>query len=76
METLERLITARNPNKSIRELTERAGIPHNRLAYYLKPGSKIERMPSAETIEVIARAINATPHEVFLAFGQDLGYPV
>lgn len=76
MKTLEALIKARNPNVSIRELAEAAGLPQNRLAYYLKPGSHVERMPTAETIELIAQAINATPREVFLAFSEDLGYPV
>lgn len=68
------LVAEKGSGKSVRQLARDAGIPHSRLAYYLKPGSKVRTIPAPDVLTDIARAIGASDHEVLKAFCDDLGY--
>jgi transcriptional regulator with XRE-family HTH domain len=73
---LTALIASHHPDKSIREIARAAGVPQNRLAYWVKPGSNIARMPSVGDLNSLADIIGCKPSELFIAFALDLGYPI
>jgi hypothetical protein len=55
MPTLATLIARCKPGRSIRQIALAAGVPENRIGYYLKPGSRINRLPDKDTIAAFAR---------------------
>lgn len=69
------LIQRRHPGVSIRQLTEAAGLAENKIAYYLKPSTVITRIPPAETVAELARALHCEPVEVVRAFAADVDLP-
>ncbi|MGH3627102.1 MAG: helix-turn-helix domain-containing protein [Sciscionella sp.] len=71
-ENLRRLIERMAPGRSVRQLEEVAGAPQ-RLGYWLKPGTRVTRMPSAEQLQELARIIGCTLQEVYRAFRADVG---
>jgi transcriptional regulator with XRE-family HTH domain len=44
--------------RSARALTEAAGVPQNRLAYWLRPDTVVRRMPTVSQMEEIAGILN------------------
>jgi DNA-binding phage protein len=72
VEHLAALIARCKPGLSVRKIAEDAGLAHNRLAYYLKPGSKVTRLPEKDTIVAFARALGCTEKEVIDAFLADI----
>lgn len=76
MDNVRDVVRWYNPDKSIIEIETEGGLAENRLGYYLKPSSKVTRIPRVETINLLARAIGCSPATLFRAFAEDLGYPV
>lgn len=76
MDNVRDLVRQYNPGKSIIEVETTGGLAESRLGYYLKPGSKVTRIPRVETIELLAHAIGCPAAALFRAFALDLGYPL
>lgn len=72
-EHLRALIGRAAPGRSVRSLTNAAGIPHNRLAYWLRPGTDPDAMPSMTAMRDIATALHCELAEVARAFAADIG---
>lgn len=61
--------------RSLRQMCLAAGIDPYRLAYYVKPSSRIDSMPSMDVLKDFAMALRIDVLEVFEACAHDLGYP-
>jgi transcriptional regulator with XRE-family HTH domain len=61
---------------SVRQIAEQAQVPHHRIAHYLKPGSNVTRLPTVDTMHLIATALGCDVAEVSRAFAADLGLPL
>ena len=72
-EHLRALIERMAPGRSVRSITRTAGISHNRLAYWLRPGVHPDSMPSTPAMREIATALECEFTDVFQAFVADLG---
>jgi hypothetical protein len=72
MAQLAALIARCKPGQSLRQVSLAAGLPENRLGYYLKPGSKVTRLPEKATIAAFARALDCTERDVIEAFLADI----
>jgi transcriptional regulator with XRE-family HTH domain len=69
------LIARSQPGRSLNEISDAAGLPRNRIGYYLKPSSKVATVPSVDTVQAIAGALDCDPGEVLRAFVADLYGP-
>ncbi|MGH3836935.1 MAG: hypothetical protein ACRDSF_14745 [Pseudonocardiaceae bacterium] len=69
---LRRLIDRVAPGRSVRELTAAAGVPENRLGYWLRPASNLVRMPTLKQIDEIAAIIGGEPSDVHRALRLDV----
>ena len=69
-ENLRRLIE--RTGSSVQQLTAVAGVPENRLAHWIKPGTVLSRMPTMIQIHEIAQILGCTPQEVYHAFRTDV----
>ena len=67
---LRRLIEQTGSN--VRQLTAAAGVPENRLAYWVKPGTALTRMPTMQQIHELAQIIGCSSGEVYRAFRADV----
>jgi hypothetical protein len=74
-DNLRDLMEEINPGVSTRQLTRAAGVDNNRLAYWLKPSTVVDSMPSLAVCKEIARIIGADLAQVVEAFALDIGYP-
>jgi hypothetical protein len=72
MPALAALIARCKPGSSLRQIALEAGLAENRIGYYLKPGSKITRLPEKSTITAFAEALGCTEREVIEAFLADI----
>lgn len=74
-EHLRALIHQRRPGQTVRQLTLAANLDLNRIAYYLKPSTKLEQIPKLDSLNDIARAIGCSVAEVTEAFAADCKIP-
>lgn len=65
---LRELMEKYAPGCSVRQLTRAAGVPNERLAYWLRPDTVFTRMPTVTQIVEIARIIGAPPGETYQVF--------
>lgn len=72
--SLERLIRRVAPDRSVRSLTEEAGVPDHTLAYWLRPSTRVDRMPSMPQLRRIAACLpGADVVDVSRAFAEEIG---
>lgn len=71
-EHLRRLIDRVAPGRSVIQLTAAAGVSENKLAYWLKPSTRLTRMPTMWQLHEIAQIIGATTEDVYHAFRLDV----
>lgn len=76
MDHVRQLMLKYRPGMSIRQIEQDHGLSENQLGYYLKPGSRVLRVPTVATLNDLARALDCDPEMLFVAFSVDLGYPV
>lgn len=74
-EHLRALIQELHPGVTVRQLTLAAGLDANRIAYYLKPSTTVDRMPELSVLKEIARALHCDLAMVVEAFAADCGLP-
>ena len=67
------LMRRTQPNRSISEISKAAGLPWNRIGYYTRPDTVVDRMPSMASLREIARALDCEVIEVARAFAADIG---
>lgn len=71
-EHLRALIERTAPGRSVRELTAAAGMPENRLGYWTKPGTELNRMPTMAQLRDLAQIIGCETGLVYEAFRKDV----
>lgn len=71
-EHLRRLIERAAPDRSLRQLTAAAGVPENKLGYWVKPGTTLSRMPTMTQLDEIAQIIGCDIRDVYHAFRADV----
>jgi hypothetical protein len=72
-EHLRALIQELHPGATVRQLTLAAGLDANRIAYYLKPSTTVDRMPESPVLKEISRALHCDPVMVVEAFPRPPG---
>ncbi|MGH3978432.1 MAG: hypothetical protein ACRDRZ_05460 [Pseudonocardiaceae bacterium] len=75
-EHLRQLIARVAPQRSVRQLTEAAGVPQGRLAYWLRPTTVVTRVPPWPTLSDIAQVIGCEVAQVYHAFAADAGVDI
>lgn len=65
---LRALIDRYNPGKSTLAVTTAAGVSENKLGYWLKPGTKITRMPTMDQMREMAQIIGCSVSQVYMVF--------
>lgn len=73
---LERLLERLHPGVPVRALERGAGLPHDRIQHWLKPGTAVSRLPPPDAIREIARALGCSVGEVLHAFNDSLPEPL
>lgn len=72
---LRALIQNLHPGASVKQLTDAAGVPNNRLAHWLRPSTVVEDMPKTAIMKEIARILGCAMIDVAEAFAADAGVP-
>lgn len=75
-EHLRQLIARERPGVTAAQLCREAGVPANRLAHWLKPGTELVRMPTKDQLLDIARIIGCRVELVYHAFRLDVGIDI
>lgn len=75
-ETFAALVRQLHPGVDTRELESAADLTIGRIAYFLKPRTKIRHIPNRDVIFDLARALDCPPSVVVRAFAADLGIPL
>lgn len=74
-EHLRALIHQLHPGASVKQLTEAAGVPNNRLAHWTRPSTEIDGVPKTDICKEIARILRCDLIDVVEAFAADAGLP-
>lgn len=75
-ETFAALVRRLHPGVDTRELEAAADLTIGRIAYYLKPRTKIQHIPKTDVIYDLARALGCPPSMVSRSFAADVGTPL
>lgn len=71
-EKFAELVRRLHPDVSVRQVELRGGLPKGSIGYFLKPSTRIARMPTATMINRLAEALGCHPTEVSKAFAASL----
>jgi len=68
VEQLQELKDRYAPGESVAELCRKAGVPYNRVAYYLRPDFQLRKPPTWTRMTEIAKVFGCDKNEVKRAF--------